>query len=1207
MHSFEDNHTKRPSNRNPALPATTSHLPVDDSTLHDDTASITGSGRQPNDPMPDSEADEIFDNLTPSDFLSDPPVAPEVIHINNRPIQPSTDSLQPVRAIESSSTNVPSSEHPQTPTPQAPLQTGFAPLQKSVVMTLQPNSVQESRQLSSPHRNSDFSEDKRSYAPSTTSTPSLQLPLTTKQVLDARTGHQLSDKISSHHSSTGQSGDDAAIKQFLQMNADTMDDAIAKLRAISLENSNKIFELTIDLNCENPTEMRTQLMEENKIISAKISAIESLKMPKQAHINLSERQRALRDKIVELASRDPGLLEQGRELQEARTFAKRIRDLETQMLQIMKEAGLLGDFLASSGNSTKSGISDDPYNAAAILITGTPHPLDRQNVSQPGPAPVSPTPLRTRSFPAEETDDHVSKRPRLSNGLTPALSPDENLPDPVGDDEFADMWPVSYDETFNDDHQPEEMWAPAVPDVIDPDEEENDLLEDLHRSNGLATPSAIITEPLPSRQPLTDIGNHSVSLAPPASIPIQSSPMMCKTENRNAPPPGSISSLHGHPWSKDVKAAMRDIFRLKGFRPHQLEAINTTLSGKDTFVLMPTGGGKSLCYQLPATIKTGKTHGVTIVISPLLSLMDDQVAHLRSWNIKAFVFNGEMPKEDRRYLLDILREDDVDEHIQLLYVTPEMMGQSNAFEDRVTALYNKNKLARIVIDEAHCVSQWGHDFRPEYKTLGSARQKWPRVPLMALTATATDNVKADVISNLNMQGCEVFAQSFNRPNLVYEIRPKGKKADSVRSIAELIKSSYNDKSGIVYCLARKRCEEVAKSLKNEFRIKASHYHAGMPTDEKTTVQKKWQDGRIKVIVATIAFGMGIDKPDVRFVIHENIPKSLEGYYQETGRAGRDGLRAGCILFYNFADTVPLRKMIDEGDGTREVKERQHEMLRMMINYCVNNVDCRRVQILKYFSERFSSEQCQKYCDICRSSVTHELQDFTEYGQKAVCLVQRTCRTFRLTLKGYEDVFKGLKSKKYEQFRSQPEFGAGASLDKLLISRLFQQLMIDGVLIEDMHAKNGMGFLLRYIIPGPTAQSFLRGGYRLKISVETTPTNATKRTSSSRSVKTGTHGSPKSTNVSSPVVPPGQRTKSTKRSKTTIPVVVDDDSDAFEPLTGHQLPRADAASPALDTGKLGSLGNIEEAIVEEFLFHARQKCESVSTSRQVRYRSQLIIS
>ena len=581
----------------------------------------------------------------------------------------------------------------------------------------------------------------------------------------------------------------------------------------------------------------------------------------------------------------------------------------------------------------------------------------------------------------------------------------------------------------------------------------------------------------------------------------------------------SAAAQMQYPWSVDVKAAMKEGFRLKGFRPNQLEAINATLSGKDAFVLMPTGGGKSLCYQLPAIINSGKTRGVTIVISPLLSLMQDQVEHLKKLKVQAHLINSEVSADHRRLVLNALRDPRPEKYVQLLYITPEMISKSATIVNTLTNLQERRRLARIVIDEAHCVSQWGHDFRPDYKQLGEFRRRFQGVPVMALTATATENVKCDVIHNLSITGCETFSQSFNRPNLSYEVRKKESTAKTLGEIESLIKEKYRYQTGIIYCLSRNNCEDVAKKLR-EKNIQAHHYHAALEAEEKAEVQKRWQRGEFKVIVATIAFGMGIDKPDVRFVMHYTVPKSLEGYYQETGRAGRDGKRSGCYLFYGYQDIATLKRMINAGEGAWEQKERQGLMLRTVQAFCENGNDCRRVQVLHYFNEAFESENCHQSCDNCRSTATYEVQDFTEFAIAAIDVV-RSIQDSKVTLLHCVDVFRGAKNKKVVDWGHDRAsgYGAGSQLDRGDAERLFTRLITEDALLEDNTVNKG-GFPIQYVQVGRNADAFRRGQRKLQLDVRVSPDGKLKTVKMPRTNFTGVGQAkssyPQSTNVSSPV-------------------------------------------------------------------------------------------
>ncbi|TLS26794.1 hypothetical protein PpBr36_05190 [Pyricularia pennisetigena] len=592
-------------------------------------------------------------------------------------------------------------------------------------------------------------------------------------------------------------------------------------------------------------------------------------------------------------------------------------------------------------------------------------------------------------------------------------------------------------------------------------------------------------------------------------------------KDKKAIPKSSIPrELMNHPWSNDVRKALKDHFRMSGFRHNQLEAINATLSGKDAFVLMPTGGGKSLCYQLPAVVNNGATRGITIVVSPLLSLMQDQVDHLRDINIQAAQFSGDIDKTHKNMILDALNNKNPENFLKLLYVTPEMISKSVTFTNALQRTYHNKKLARFVIDEAHCVSQWGHDFRPDYKALGEFRRMFPDVPVMALTATATKNVIVDVKSNLGIDGCEVFSQSFNRPNLYYDVRPKGK--NLLQSIAELILERHADQTGIIYTLSRKSSENIAKKLVQTYGISAEAYHAGMETDKKTDIQRKWQRGTIKVVVATIAFGMGIDKPDVRFVIHQSLPKSLEGYYQETGRAGRDGEKSDCYLYFGYGDIATLRKMIKEGEGSEQQKERQGEMLNRVIEYCENKRDCRRVEILRYFGERFDKKECDASCDNCRDGGEFSIVDYTDVAVAALKVIGRK----RLTAKQCADILQGKGIKKDDP---KPEhYGVAKSLQQHVILSILYRLQAEDALEEHHKTVRSIGVPITYYGAGPRANAFIDGHQRLELVTRTNRNgvmdNAKPPKRAKKTASLGASNLPPSTNVSSPVMNTSRKSK-----------------------------------------------------------------------------------
>ncbi|ODV60912.1 ATP-dependent DNA helicase SGS1 ASCRUDRAFT_8485 [Ascoidea rubescens DSM 1968] len=518
------------------------------------------------------------------------------------------------------------------------------------------------------------------------------------------------------------------------------------------------------------------------------------------------------------------------------------------------------------------------------------------------------------------------------------------------------------------------------------------------------------------------------------------------------------SSEKIYPWTSEVYGKLKQVFNLSSFRSNQLEAINSTLNGQDVFVLMPTGGGKSLCYQLPAVVRSGKTHGTTIVISPLISLMQDQVQHLLDKKVLAAYINSKATADEKRHTFNLF----INGCLELVYLSPEMISSSRQARNAIQKLFETKKLARIVVDEAHCVSSWGHDFRPDYQSLRFFKTEYPTIPIMALTATANAHVKQDILHNLKMTNCKVFVQSFNRTNLFYHVIKKYK--DSTLDISNIIKTKFKNQCGIIYCHSKNSCEQTSQSLR-QHGINAAFYHAGMAADSRLNIQKLWQADKIHVICATIAFGMGIDKPDVRYVIHLTIPRTLEGYYQETGRAGRDGKKSQCIMYFNFRDARVLQGMIQkDGDLDRAGKEKHLEKLNQVVQYCVNITDCRRRQVLQYFNEEFDAKDCHRQCDNCVNGLSSTIieKDVSEVSKEIVLLV-RKIQNEKVTLIYCQDVFRGSKGNKiinagHDKLAGH---GGGKNLDKTDLNRIFFHLVSEQIL-EEYSVINGAGFATSYV-------------------------------------------------------------------------------------------------------------------------------------------------
>lgn len=530
-----------------------------------------------------------------------------------------------------------------------------------------------------------------------------------------------------------------------------------------------------------------------------------------------------------------------------------------------------------------------------------------------------------------------------------------------------------------------------------------------------------------------------------------------------------------------AKRVLRDVFGHNAFRPSQERTVMEAFSGRDVFVLMPTGGGKSLCFQLPACIDDG----VTIVISPLVSLIQDQVQQLEALDVGVANLKGDQDyATEQRPIISELFSNQI--RIKMLYVTPEKIASSGMLSNLFESLEKRGLLARFVIDEAHCISQWGHDFRKDYLNLGTLRTKFPSVPIMALTATANSQTEADIVKNLKLRNPFITRSSFNRPNLTYDVRKKTSKFMS--EIADFVRKHIDD-SGIIYCLSKKDCEQTAekliKALGFEHTRKASQisfYHAGLEAGDRAYRHHEWSKGKIKLICATVAFGMGINKPDVRYVIHHTIPQSVTHYYQEAGRAGRDGEVANCILYYSFLDLTRRRKLITKDRDNMQHRNVHLQNLRRMTEFCENQVECRRTSLLEYFGEHFSSEQCHGTCDNCKNKVLGISFEKSDVTEDCVALAEMI-KTLQgsgdpTTLVQIAQVFLGMVVKgrewKQNQFEQLGGFGKGkgrysrSEVERILYHMILRQYL------HEVDQTNAKGFTTTFLSLGINANRLMRG-------------------------------------------------------------------------------------------------------------------------------------
>jgi len=498
-------------------------------------------------------------------------------------------------------------------------------------------------------------------------------------------------------------------------------------------------------------------------------------------------------------------------------------------------------------------------------------------------------------------------------------------------------------------------------------------------------------------------------------------------------------------------AVLRTVFGFQTFRAHQQAVIDDLLSGQDCFVLMPTGGGKSLCYQIPALILPG----TAIVVSPLIALMQDQVSALKAYGVRAAYYNSTLDADAANQVLMQLHTGQLD----LLYVSPERLLNESFFKQ-----LQQMPISLFAVDEAHCVSQWGHNFRPEYSQIGALRERFPQVPFLALTATADEVTRQDIMQRLHLQHAKIHIGGFDRANIRYTVSEKNQPMKKL--LAFLNSQSDKQQSGIVYCLSRKRVEEVALKLQEAgFRSKA--YHAGLPTEIRQSVHQQFMRDEVTIVVATVAFGMGIDKPNVRFVVHYDLPKNIEGYYQETGRAGRDGLPSEALLLYGAQDIVTARYFVNQNPNEAQKRIEAHK-LDAMVQFA-EAVTCRRQVLLHYFGEE-AHQQCGN-CDVCLNPP--RFFDGTTEAQKALSCVYRLQESFGMRY--VIDVLRGLEHERIRQLNHQQlsTYGIGKDLSAAQWTSIFRQLIHLGYLQQDIQNYSVLKLM-------PNAGEILKGQKRLQL-------------------------------------------------------------------------------------------------------------------------------
>ncbi|GBG26958.1 ATP-dependent helicase SGS1 [Hondaea fermentalgiana] len=696
------------------------------------------------------------------------------------------------------------------------------------------------------------------------------------------------------------------------------------------------------------------------------------------------------------------------------------------------------------------------------------------------------------------------------------------------------------------------------------------------------------------------------------------------------------------------------------FRPGQRSAIHASLTGRDAFVLMPTGGGKSLCYQVPALI----SQGVTIVISPLVSLIQDQVMALNACGVKAAFFLGQGAAADDSgpSYLEIIRDLHADA-LKLLYVTPEKIAQSPSFVQTLQRLQLKGLLARFVIDEAHCVSQWGHAFRSDYLRLNILRENFRSVPILALTATATKIVISDVINVLGLRDPEIVKLSFNRVNLRYKILPKKRSMkENIETLANYVSSGQRrNQCGIIYCFSRKETEDVCFGLQRKLGAHAvTFYHAGIADpQERQSKQNLWSNNKVRVIVATIAFGMGINKPDVRYVVHFTMPKSITNFYQESGRGGRDGKIAECAVMFQLSDKTRIERLIraepqDQpsgnssygggggggggyGSGANAPRKvhRQIQELSQMTNFCLNKAECRRALICEHFNETFDAQQCNKTCDNCADRGTRSIVE-TDATDLAKALVQcaqmvNSGNGGKITMSALTKTVRGVSG----GARECPQFGNYKTWKICDVERVVTLLFVQGVL-EEYDLATGQ-YTNSYLRPGSGATAFLQNPKPITIRL-IEGGRASSSTSSKGRALPLKRSAPASSSSSyfgnspsamSSRVPPQSREFATKRPRSsasksgsdfrslsfvrdTLDVEDNDDDDDFVGVTGRGLNRgsrvaADSGGADIVSGAGRTPSHLRAELLERLHEATVQLVEDSLTSDSQRSRHWLIFS